>query len=75
MKDTKKRVYVKMVDMQNDGIYEWLILVPFGDGDDFMKVTEHHGQRVMEVHVDEGYLITTYYYPIPRYTITCISVY
>lgn len=75
MKDAKKRIYVKMADMQNDGIYEWLILVPFGDRDDFMNIIERDGQRLMEVHVDEGYVVTIYYYPMPRYAITCISTY
>ena len=75
MKDAKKRIYVKMADTQNGFIYEWLVLVPFGDNDDYMTISERNGQRFMEVHVDEGYVITTYYYPMPRYTITCISKY
>ena len=75
MKQTHKRIYVKMTDLENNGIFQWLVLVAFNDDGDYMTICEMHGQKCMEVHVDEGYVVSTYYYPIPRYAITSIAVY
>ena len=82
MKDT--RLYVEMIDNEK-GTSEWLVLVAFDereekngtneDKDTYMQQVVRHGHVCLKVKVDEGYMITTYYYPIPRYNVATISLY
>ena len=82
MKDT--RIYVEMTDNEKH-TSEWLVLVPFDeaeikdgtneDKDTYMQQVAMHGELCLKVKVDEGYVVTTYYYPIRRYSVTNISMY
>ncbi len=67
-----KKLYVVIVDHETN-TRDYLSLVPFGDNGDYMKITVHHNMPCMEVHVDDGYVVTTYYYPTPRYAIESIA--
>lgn len=78
------RIYVQMTDNEKD-TGEWLVLVPFDeaevkdgtndDRDTYMQMVVMHGELCLKVKVDEGYIVTTYYYPIRRYSVTHISMY
>ena len=79
-----KRIYVQMTDNEK-ATSEWLVLVPFDvaevkdgtndDRDTFMQEVTMHNELCLKVKVDEGYCVTTYYYPMRRYSVTNISMY
>ena len=82
MKDN--RIYVQMTDNEK-ATSEWLVLVAFDeaemkdgtndDRDTYMQQVIVHNELCLKVKVDEGYSVTTYYYPIRRYSVTNISMY
>lgn len=70
----KTRLYVEITDNETS-TSEWLVLLPFGNNEDYIKTCTHYGQLCFEVLIDEGYVTTHYYYPLPRYAITNVSKY
>ena len=70
----KTRLYVEITDNETS-TSEWVVLIPFGEDEDYMKACTHNGQPCFEVLIDEGYIFTYYYYPVPRFAITNVSKY
>lgn len=68
------RLYVEITDNETNTC-ERVVLVPFGEDEDYMKPIMWNNTPCMEMHVDEGYVVTIYYYPVPRYSITEVSKY
>lgn len=69
-----KKLYVEIIDNETNE-EELVVLIPFGEDEDYMRPCVHHDQICMEVLVDEGYSHTYYYYPVPRYSIKSVSAY
>ena len=78
------RLYAKITDNEAQS-NEWVVLVPFdeaeerdGTNDDqtcYVQQVVQHGKVCFKVKVDEGYCVTTYYYPINRYFIAEMHIY
>ena len=82
--ENTQRLYVKITDHERN-TYEWVVLVAFDEDEQETGKNEHkhcymqqvvlHGQVCFKVKIDEGYMVTTYYYPIARYTMDEIHKY
>ena len=53
----------------------YLVVVASGENKDFITITKLHNNLCYVVNVNEGYTITTTYYPLERYYIEEISLY
>lgn len=70
------KLYAKIRD--NEGSYERVVLCQFENenGDKvFVEEVEWRDQTCFHVFLDEGYVKTNYYYPVPRYSIIELEKY
>lgn len=67
-----ERLYLKLTNKHTNKS-ELLLLCPFGEDDDFLKVETFNGFDAYRVKVDEGYVLTEYFYLVKDYDITLIS--
>ena len=70
------KLYAKIQD--REGGFERVVLTRFEGADDelvFVEEVEQHGEICFKVVLDEGYCLTTYFYPVRRYSITELSIY
>lgn len=74
MAQRKTRLYVELTDNKTGEVWR-VVLLPFGEDDDYVVLEERHGTMSMHILVDEGYVCTHWYMQIPRWSITGISLY
>ena len=70
------QLYAKIQDREAG--FERVVLCQFNDKDNnpvFVEDVEHHGEQCFKVLIDEGYMMTEYFYPVRRYSITELEIY
>ena len=70
------QLYAKIQDREAG--FERVVLCQFNDKDDnpvFVEDVKRHGEQCFKVLIDEGYMMTEYFYPVRRYSITELEIY
>ena len=70
------KLQAKITD--TEGGYERVVLCPFKNEDGesvWIEEVERFGRTMFKVVLDEGYVKTEYFYPVPRFAITELEKY
>ena len=71
---TNTELYIGVLDKYEKSTTYYVIL-PYGDDEDYISIDMMNGVACYELHVHEGYMITTYFFPLERYEIRSLSTY